>query len=1063
MRAVLGIALLGLLVAGTARAQDPFSLYADLPPDSTEARGDVIAADPPAFVAAFDSVLVAGEATGILLESAALDYLSATGDSLLLSDLRFVEGASAETAALWYEAVQTDARGLALRKAGDTEGAIDALTAAATAYRELGDLRREAVCWGSLGVAWWATGDWDQVHAAYENALVARERLGDPVLLGRTLNGLGTVCFQQGRYQEALRYYTLARDVRETLGNPIDLAVTTTYLGNVQMRLGKLDEARIQYGRALELLGPDAPPRRLNETRNSLALALDLLGRPEEAAEIHRQVLASATEAGDIGMEAISRNNLANELLVLGEPGEALRTLAPVQDMDGLPSYVLLQTYSIMGYAYLRLGDPTRALEILSEARDVANETGDQLEGLHLLLQTGVVYQNMNLASRALAAYEEAQARADSLGLLEEGRNARFSRAGLLETQGDAEAALALIDEVIASDREDGFEPYLAADYVNRGNTLAGLGRRVEAMAAYREGTALAARIDLKDELWKGYLGIGDTFEQEGQLDSARVYNDLAIGILEEMGSPELTEETKTALVAKRAFVYEAQVNVLAQLAVADPGEGFAAEAFSVAEQGKARALLDLLSEGHVDLEAGFTPALGAERDSLDRAIRSARYQLRLAVEEGASSDSVRVLKGEIRDRERRRDELEERMRLENPRFAALDTGKPAGLEQVRSTLLSSGNDVLLEYSLGDSASYLWVVTQEGLSLLELPPRPEVEAATGALRAALRNPDPSGDEALVASSSALGEMILAPVLGKLKKADTIYVVPDGTLHFVPFEVLLDTAPPVPAPEASPEERARFLRDLPYALGDKQVVYGPSATTLALLVEGREERREQEPVMEFLGVGDPAFTPSDRAADEPLRGGDLAPLPYTRDEVETIAAEFPSGSATVLVGEAASEATIGQPGYLDSYRVIHFATHGLVDERHPERSSLALAFPRDPSEDGYLQASEIYRLHLNADLVVLSACETALGRMVRGEGVLGLPRAFLYAGASSVVVSLWSVSDRSTSELMRAFYEEMVGEGMGAGRALARAKESLRSTGTFAHPFYWAPFVLIGPA
>jgi CHAT domain-containing protein/tetratricopeptide (TPR) repeat protein len=1061
------VLLLGILQAGPARSQDAFRVYADLPADSTEARRGIIAGNPPGFAADFDSALVATDlsasGSGDLLESAALDFLDVTGDSLLLSDLRFVGNSSPGVIAAWYEAVQADALGLSLRRQGDAEGAIEAYTAAAEAYRDLGHLRREAVCWGSLGVAWWGTGDWEQVRAAYLEALDARERLGDPVLIGRTLNGLGTVAFQQGRYPEALDYYTRARDVRETLGNPVDLAVTTTYLGNVNLRLGNLDEARAGYVRALELLGPDGPARRLNEARGSLALVYNLLGRPDEAMEIHRQVLVSAEAAGDREMEAISRNNLAGSHLALGDPGGALRQLVVVREMEDIPPYVRIHTLSEMGDAYRQLGDLRQALEVLSEAREIAAETENRLESLHLSLQTGVVYQLMGLPDRALVAYQEGQVAADTLGIGEESRGARFAQADVLEAQGEGEEALRLIDEVIASDLEQGFQPYLAADYINRGNALTGLGRLEEGREAYQEGIDLAGGLDLKDELWRGYLGMADNLEQEGQLDSARVHNDLAIETLEQMGSVELSEGTKASLVGKRAFVYEAQINLLAKLHDREPEAGYEAEGFAVAERGKARALLDMLAEGRVDLEAGFDPALVAERDSLDRTLRSARYRLRIAVDEGASPPELRDLKAEVRDLERDQAALQQRMRLANPSFATLDAGQPAGLAEIREVLLPSGNEVLLEYSLGDSASHLWVATRDRLVLHSLPPRTEVEAATQAFRSALRNPAPAGDEALVASSAALFRMILEPAMGATRKAGTVYIVPDGSLHFVPFEALVEAAPAVPDAAASSAARARFLHGLPYALAGRQVLYGPSATTLTLLAETRQSRERGEREMAFLGVGDPVFTAAARSADEPLRGGELAPLPFTGDEVEMIAGLFPPGSATVLVGEEASEVTLSRPGYLSPYRVLHFATHGLVDERRPEKSSLALAFPRDPSEDGYLQASEIYHLQLNADLVVLSACETALGRMVRGEGVLGLPRAFLYAGASSVVVSLWSVSDRSTSELMGGFYEEMIEEGKSPGEALGEAKARLLESESFAHPFYWAPFVMIGPA
>jgi CHAT domain-containing protein len=193
----------------------------------------------------------------------------------------------------------------------------------------------------------------------------------------------------------------------------------------------------------------------------------------------------------------------------------------------------------------------------------------------------------------------------------------------------------------------------------------------------------------------------------------------------------------------------------------------------------------------------------------------------------------------------------------------------------------------------------------------------------------------------------------------------------------------------------------------------------------------------------------------------VQGEDLARLPFTGDEVRTIGALFPEGRSRLYLREDATEEAVLTANALAGARFVHFATHGIVDEDHPDFSGLALSATEGGSGDGFLQVAEIFNLHLDAELVVLSACETGLGRMVRGEGLLGLTRAFLYAGASSLVVSLWSVADRSTSELMKRFYDSLVNENQSRTEALRAAKLSMLDDPDFAHPFNWAPFILIG--
>jgi CHAT domain-containing protein len=562
--------------------------------------------------------------------------------------------------------------------------------------------------------------------------------------------------------------------------------------------------------------------------------------------------------------------------------------------------------------------------------------------------------------------------------------------------------------------------------------------------------------------LWRSYLGIGDSFERMGKLDSARVYNRRAVDVLEEFRGQSLSEEARTSFLGNWFYLYEAQIHVLGKLHAQTGDPALAEEAFAVAERGKSRALLDMLAESQVDLSTGLPSEVVEERAEMERRLSEMRYRVRKAEGEEVSADSLRALRKHLRELEGEQRALLDRIRLENPKYAALDSGEPRTLEEIRRNLVTEGDRALFQFTLGDSASYLWVLTAKNLDFHRLPPRPEIESQVQRLRTGLTNPLPSADAELVDAASTLYAMLFKPAEERLKKAKSVYIIPDGSLHFIPFEVLLEEPAPPPSPEASESDRNRVFAGLPYAFKKTNVRYGPSATALSTLALSRHSERKKKD-RTLLAVGSPSFGEGEGAdAEEKARRAGLAPLPYTRDEIETIGSHFKEANRTLLLDAAAREKTLTEPGFLSRFDMLHFATHGLIDERRPEKSRLALSFPRDPSEDGYLQASEIYELDLGADLVVLSACETGLGKMVRGEGVLGLPRAFLYAGASSIVVSLWSVSDRSTADLMSEFYRRMMGKNDSPAEALRRAKEELRKSGAFAHPFYWAPFVILGP-
>jgi CHAT domain-containing protein len=214
----------------------------------------------------------------------------------------------------------------------------------------------------------------------------------------------------------------------------------------------------------------------------------------------------------------------------------------------------------------------------------------------------------------------------------------------------------------------------------------------------------------------------------------------------------------------------------------------------------------------------------------------------------------------------------------------------------------------------------------------------------------------------------------------------------------------------------------------------------------------------DPRNNLIAFGDPVYQGHHDPAE--VRTG-FSRLKYSEKEVTEIATLFEEGSAQLFLREEAKEDIIKEAGILIPFSYIHFATHGLMDEKNPENSSLVLSRETGGAEDGFLQAKEIALLEMDPDLVVLSACQTGLGKMVRGEGMIGLTRSFIYAGTPSVISSLWSVSDASTAELMLRFYENLIQRKLSKTDALRRAQITMITDGQYAHPFYWAPFILVG--
>ncbi len=313
-------------------------------------------------------------------------------------------------------------------------------------------------------------------------------------------------------------------------------------------------------------------------------------------------------------------------------------------------------------------------------------------------------------------------------------------------------------------------------------------------------------------------------------------------------------------------------------------------------------------------------------------------------------------------------------------------------------------------------------------------------------------------ERALAEQRKLGEELFALLLGPLAQGlepgQRLVIAPDGLLYYLPFETL------------------RHRRH--YLIEDHEISYAPSASVLKLLQQA-SEKHQNAAQMELLAFGDPAFGPSATGkSGQPGRsqlggvmgrlwgnGNDRVPvLPRTRAEILAISKLFPPEQRSIFLGRQATEEAVKREP-LNRYRRIHFATHSLIDERFPARSGVLLTLDANPTEDGFLDAGEIAELKLDCELVVLSACQTGRGQLVSGEGLVGLARAFLYAGARAIAVSLWNVSDLSTEHLMTDFYRHLAAH-ENAATALRQAKlKMLRSRQAARHPYYWAPFVLVG--
>ena len=525
---------------------------------------------------------------------------------------------------------------------------------------------------------------------------------------------------------------------------------------------------------------------------------------------------------------------------------------------------------------------------------------------------------------------------------------------------------------------------------------------------------------------WIFLAAVGQRLKDLKRYRDAVPYYEEAITIVERLRQGLVpTEQARAASVAATKPLFDDTIEVLFGL---DPSQ-----ALQTVELSRARAFLAILAESKVDLRqnlssserdretALFARISGIQKDLWRQDVTAAARKQRSADLESAENDLERL-------------HLE--IRGSDPRLAAVQYPKPLGLTAIQRDVLKPGT-TLIEYSLGEKRSFVWAISRGRSTAAVLPAGKEIEALADRFRKSLTT-QVSGltmqraEEDTGRLSAQLYEMLLKPVESFLAGSQSLIIVPDGALYYVPFEAL------------------RASAKTGYLLERFPIAYAPSATSLAEPGHSSPEVRSRM----LLAFGDPVYTGSKVSAQ---RGFDLGALPYTRDEVVGIASLFPQGQSVVYVGSNARKEAVKSEA-LERYRYIHFATHGILDESHPSRSGLALTAAGD--QDGILQVQEITAFRIQADVVTLSACSTGLGELVSGEGMLGLVRAFLYAGASSVAVSLWNVNDAATASLMKEFYRHL-SRSVPAPEALRRAKIGMihESGSPWRHPHYWSPFVL----
>jgi len=981
--------------------------------------------------------------------------------------------------------------------------ALQGYRLAAVAWQEQTQWAEAANAWQQIGEVHFEQGNYREALSAFETALQLSQRGNDLLFTTIQVINIGYVHVYLGNLEKASKLFDECKAKlsagflgQASLRKRIEAQLENNY-GEVEYGRGNLKSSLNFFSRSLSLW-------RDVDDRGGLALAhlnagysyLDS-GSVNEATAEFEQALKLWREGGNSRGEARTLTAQGNLYTLLGDKYAALIAHHQARDIfrrigDEQGEAV---TSNGLGKVFEDLNRKQEAIDNYSMAlrlnHAIGNKDFEAVSGYYL----GRVSRDLGDLARALEYYESSLALSRQSGKSRMAALAQMDIAAIYVKQQRFADARRIYQQTAIFYKQIGDLRRQALTHQGVGELLGIQGQLAQATSEYQQGLNLFQRIKDSQGQAESLYWLARLAQEQGHLNEALADSQKSIELIEIQRARLLGQNWRSSYFASVRRHFELYVDILMQLDRQQPERGFAALALEASERARARSLLELLAETQSEIRRGVDLALvGRERQLRQQLSAKAAYQLRTLNTTRPNTETADI-ELEIRNLVAEYDFVQAQIKAQSPAYARLIQPATVSVTQIQTTLREDKNTLLVEYMLGDERSYVWLITPTTLIARELPGRRALENLARevyqSLTARQRQPNENlshyrdrytaAEERFCPSATQLSQLLLGPLRSSLNE-QRLLIVADGNLQYIPFEAL-----PLPA-AGSVDQVCRLDAEPPdYVplLTAFEVVSLPSFSSLAILrlVSASLSRPEREiaiwadPVFESDDpriVTEPTSTPVQKPAGAapPLRPTNQPvfvdpPEPATRllateEEAQSIMRFAPGGLSLVLTGFAANREDVLHLD-LQNYRILHFATHSVVNSRYPALTGLLLSTVDEhgQTQNGLLQLHDIYGLRLNADLVVLSGCRTGLGEELSGEGLIGLTQGFLYAGSRSVVVSLWSVQDKATATLMASFYEAMLKDGDAPTIALRRAKLKMYQQGAWRSPYYWSAFVIQG--
>ncbi len=936
---------------------------------------------------------------------------------------------------------------------GQYEPALASLEQAAEVFRELGNRQGEAMIQNNIGMVYQNLGRYEEALKSYEQSLFIKRMFQDRRGEGNALGNIGNLYVYLGRYEEALESFEQTLAIARELGDGQVENVALSGIGWVYWNQGRYRQALKFYEQAMEVA------RKLGD-RNGVGIALTgisitytELGQYEQALEYHGYTLTLKQESGDRQGEGTTLNNIGVVYQNLRQYESALtyynQALAIKRDIGDRQGEG--QTLLNIGTVYDDLGQYEQALKYYKQALTIFQELGERQGEGNTLNNIGTVYSNLEQYEQALKNYEQSLAIRRDIGD-RRGEITNLNNIGLIYK------------------KREQYE---------------------QAAQALRKSLKICREVGAPQSLWMAQGGLAAVEGQLGKHAAAVALYEQALETIETMRTGLSQGEYRTSFMENKLFVYDELITLFYILHNMYPDKGYDRKALEIFERRQGRVFLEEMAKSGARFFAGVPEDILHHEHELESQLEQIRQQ---ADEEYAkvkgkpNNERLEKLVQQAKILTAEEKALQAKIEKDYPDYHALKNPKPASLSELQQRVLHS-DEMLLIYNVMEKNTAIWVISPTTMQMYTLPVGEKVlqekianvrqtmmhdwGTTRGLALSGKTDPQPSQTEevsfpqvshelyTLLIPEAVRSLLTSAPVpLLEGEGGKTLNIVPTGPLYNLPFELLL-TRP------------AKDVQDAHYLIEDIPISYLSSASLLKILREA-QARRTSTAQYPLLAFAHPAYTGESSQKDGSIRnlrgqsyrnflGGAFEELPETADEARKIARVLnaPQESQPLQLSENASRKKVfefDRNKRLDDYQYILFAMHGILPGEVDQVTQSALVL-----SDDFLTMADVLGLRLNARLVSLSACNTGRGKQIRGEGVRGLTRAFMYAGTPTVAVTLWSVESLSAKELDIGFFQYLH-EGMPPARALQTIKTDMLQGEygeDYRYPYYWAPFVVFG--